>query len=118
MTEVSTIEVEIDGTAFTATLEDNDAARAFAAMLPLDLSMSELNGNEKYCYLDENLPQAASNPGTINAGDVMLFGAECLVLFYGTHSTSYSYTPIARMDDASGLLQAVGAGSVRVRWRA
>lgn len=103
------------GTAsFTATFADNATAAAFKSRLPLTLNMSELNGNEKYFYLPESLPAAASNPGTIQAGDLMLYGSDCLVLFYETFRTSYSYTRIGRIDNPSGLAAALGRGSVSV----
>lgn len=103
------------GTAsFTATFADNATAAAFKSRLPLALNMSELNGNEKYFYLPESLPAAASNPGTIQAGDLMLYGSDCLVLFYETFRTSYSYTRIGRIDNPSGLAAALGRGSVSV----
>ena len=66
---------------FTATLDDNPAAAKLRSMLPLTFDMSELNGNEKYFHLSTRLPTNASNPGTIRAGDLMLWGAESLVLF-------------------------------------
>lgn len=115
---VQSITLTINGTPYTATLEDTEAARALAERLPLplSLSMSELNGNEKYCYLDEDLPTSSSRPGTIQAGDIMLFGSDCLVLFYETFSSGYSYTRIGRIDDPTGLAQAVGSGSVTVAW--
>lgn len=99
---------------FTATFADNATAAAFKSRLPLTLNMSELNGNEKYFYLPESLPAAASNPGTIQAGDLMLYGSDCLVLFYETFRTSYSYTRIGRIDNPSGLAAALGRGSVSV----
>lgn len=103
------------GTAsFTATFAGNATAAAFKSRLPLTLNMSELNGNEKYFYLPESLPAAASNPGTIQAGDLMLYGSDCLVLFYETFRTSYSYTRIGRIDNPSGLAAALGRGSVSV----
>ena len=43
-------------------------------MLPMEFSMSDLNGNEKYAYLDEPLPTNTYNPGRVEAVDVMLFG--------------------------------------------
>lgn len=113
---VQSITLTINGTPYTATLEDTEAARELAERLPLSLSMSELNGNEKYCYLDEDLPTSSSRPGTIQAGDIMLFGSDCLVLFYETFSSGYGYTRIGRIDDPSGLAQAVGSGSVTVAW--
>ena len=38
--------ITIGGKAFGATLSDNPTAAAFKALLPLSVSMSELNGNE------------------------------------------------------------------------
>src|SRR3954471_11901526 len=49
----------------------NEAARAFAAQLPLTLNMPDLNGNEKHAKLPKSLPQRALKPGTIHAGDLM-----------------------------------------------
>lgn len=109
-----TMTLKIGNSTFTATLADNATAQAFAAMLPMNLSMSELNNNEKYVYLDQSLPAQASSPGTIQTGDIMLYGSSCVVLFYKTFSTSYSYTRIGRVDNPDGLAAAVGSGSVTV----
>ena len=99
---------------FTITLTDNAAARAFVAQLPLTLDMSELNGNEKHAELPKALPANASRPGTIRAGDLMLYGDETLVIFYVTFTSSYSYTRLGRVDDPARLAEALGPGSVRV----
>ncbi len=99
---------------FYATAEQNETARAFAARLPLTLGMSELNGNEKYCYLNESLPSSPVRVGQISAGDLMLYGSSCIVLFYESFSTSYSYTRIGSVDDPAGLAQALGGGFVSV----
>lgn len=108
------ITVTAGGRTFTATLADSETARAFAERLPLTLDMSELNGNEKYYYLDGSLPTESGRPGTIHAGDIMLYGSDCLVLFYGTFSTPYSYTRIGAVDNPQGLAEALGGGAVTV----
>lgn len=111
------LNIAAGGRVFPATLEDTPPARAFASLLPLTLRMGELNGNEKYAYLDCDLPTGASRPGTIHAGEMMLYGPNCLVLFYETFSSSYSYTRLGRVDDPAGLAEALGAGDVTVTLR-
>ncbi|MBR3314140.1 MAG: hypothetical protein IKG18_08380 [Atopobiaceae bacterium] len=111
---METITITVNGQNFEAELEDSDLGRAFMAMLPLELDMSELNGNEKYYYLDTLLPSNPSRPGRIEAGDLMLYGSDCVVLFYQSFDTSYSYTRIGRLTNAEGIAEAAGTGSVTV----
>ena len=99
---------------FAFTLADTEAARAFAAMLPLTIDMADLNSNEKHAELPRPLPTSASRPGTIRNGDLMLYGANTLVLFYLTFDSSYSYTRLGRLDDPTGLAQVLGSRDVRV----
>ena len=110
------INVIIGNQTFTATLADSETGRAFAQLLPLTLPMTELNGNEKYHYLGSSLPTESYTPGTIQAGDLMLYGNNCVVLFYETFSSGYSYTRIGSIDDPSGLAAALGSGNVSVRF--
>lgn len=110
------MQLKIGGKTFRATLEDNATARAFLGQLPLSARMTELNGNEKYFRLPVNLPTAESNPGKIEAGDVMLYGRNTLVLFYEAFPTSYSYTRIGRIEDVAGLAAAAGSADVTVTW--
>jgi hypothetical protein len=99
---------------FAVTLADNDAARAFAAQLPLPLDMPDLNGNEKHAKLPKALPASATRPGTIRNGDLMLWGADTLVVFYLTFDSSYSYSRLGRIEDAAALPKVLGRGQVRV----
>lgn len=80
------------------------------------MQMDELNGNEKYHYLDSSLPTDSYRPGTIHAGDIMLYGSSCVVLFYETFASSYSYTRIGQIDNPDGLATAVGNGNVSVKF--
>lgn len=99
---------------FNLSLFDNEAGRAFRALLPLTISMEDVNGNEKFFRLPQNLPADAANPRNIHTGDLMLYGSNGLVLFYKSFSTSYSYTRIGRVDNPSGLETALGSGVVEI----
>ena len=114
---MTTIRVQIGEKAFTARLEDNETARAFAAMLPLKLDMRDLNDNEKVIEFSQKLPGEAANPGMIREGDLMLWSSQSVVLFYKTFPTSYSYARLGRIEDTAGLAEAVGAGPVTVTFR-
>ena len=108
------MKIKIGTRTFTAMLNDNPTVTRLKAMLPLTLDMSELNGNEKYFHFSTDLPADASNPGTIRVGDLMLWEANSLVLFYKTFPTSYSYTKVGRIENPSELSSAVGSGNVKV----
>ena len=80
-------------------LEENSTTSALVKLLPLDITMNDLNKNEKYAYLDESLPTNTYSPKHIEAGDVMLFGDNCLVIFYESFDTSYSYSKIGHINN-------------------
>ena len=108
----SAIVISIAGKKFIAEIEDTVTGKAFVEKLPLTLEMSELNGNEKYCY-GVTLPTAARRYDTIEAGDLMLYGSNCVVLFYDT-AGGYSYTRIGKIKSTNGLASALGKGAVSV----
>lgn len=110
------LKITVGSSIFTATLQRNPTATAFKSLLPMKVNMVELNRNEKYFDLSQDLPVDASNPGTINTGDLMIYGSSTLVLFYKTFSTSYNYTKIGRINNVEGLAAALGSGSVTVKF--
>lgn len=101
--------VKTSGIIFSLQLYDNAAAEAFEELLPLTLTMNELNGNEKFFYFSSEFPITPSNSTALHTGDLMLYGSNCLVLFYQSFSISYSYTPLGRIKDATLLPQALGS---------
>ena len=105
------VKIIIDNKEYTITLQDNKTVNEFINMLPLEIEMNDLNNNEKYTYLDKEFLINSINPKHINKGDVMLFGNNCLVIFYESFDTSYSYTKIGHIDDLPDL----GSGKIKVR---
>ena len=101
---------------FAITLANTNAARAFAAQLPLTLDMAELNGNEKHADLLQALPTEASRPGTIHSGDLLLYGSNTLVVFYKTFRSSYSYTRLGHVNEPAALEQVLGQRSVTIEF--
>ena len=101
--DMKEVKVIINNIEYNINLEDNETTKEFIKMLPQEYTMNELNGNEKYIYLDKSLPTDSYNPNKINKGDIMLFGNNCLVIFYKTFNTNYSYTKIGHIDNLQDL---------------
>jgi hypothetical protein len=111
---MTTINIQIGSKIFTAKLFDNVSSQALMAKMPMTITMSELNGNEKYYTMQKRLPTNSQQVRTITTGDLMLYGSDTLVLFYKNFTTSYSYTRLGYLEDVSGLANALGSGSVQV----
>lgn len=100
---ISSMKITIDNELYIINLEENETVSAFINLLPIEFNMNELNGNEKYYYLDKELPTNSINVKHINKGDVMLYGNNCLVIFYKSFDTTYSYTKIGHIDNLKDL---------------
>lgn len=112
---VTKLKIDVGGQTFTATLEQNDATAALIAMLPVTLSMSDYSGFEKVGSLGANLPTNNAQT-TTQAGDIVLYNGNQIVIFYG--SNSWSYTRLAHVDDLTGWVEALGSGDVTVTFSA
>lgn len=110
--KVSDIKVTINDKTYTLELENNKTVEDFINLLPKEFTMNELNGNEKYIYMDNSLNTNSYNPKHIEKGDIMLFKDNCLVIFYKSFDTSYSYTKIGHIDN----LEDLGNGSITAKF--
>lgn len=110
--KVSSINAIINGKSYKLNLDSNKTTEELVNLLPLELTMNELNGNEKYAYMDNSLFTNLYNPKHIEKGDVMLYGDNCLVIFYKSFDTNYSYTKIGHIDNLDNL----GNGSITVKF--
>ncbi|MCY0970469.1 cyclophilin-like fold protein [Chryseobacterium sp. CY353] len=112
----SKMKITIGTAVFTGTLYNNSSSEALKVMFPLIIKMTELNENEKYFHLAENLPTSSTAHYPIKSGDLMLYGNNTLVLFYKNFTTSYSYTKLGKIDNPAGLSYALGRGNVTVKF--
>ena len=106
--------IQIDNKTFTVIVENNKTVKELYQKLPITLEMSDLNNNEKYCYLDFTLPTDSKSVKNIKKGDVMLFGNSCLVIFYKSFTTSYSYTKIGHIENPANIETALGRKDIKV----
>ncbi len=106
--------LQIGGNIFTARLADTGAARSLARLLeegPLTLELSAYGGFEQVGALGTTLP-ASDSRITTTAGDIVLYQADQIVLFYG--SNTWSYTRLGRVEDLTGWEGALSGDAVTV----
>ena len=111
---VMTMNVQVGDVSFTAALEENDAVSALIEMMeegPVTIEMDDYSGFEKVGPLGTSLP-ASNSQTTTQAGDIVLYQGNQIVMFYG--SNSWSYTRIGHITDLTGWEEALGSGSVTV----
>ncbi len=108
------VSIRVNGKVFSAKMYQTKTTEVFMQKLPLSITMNELNGNEKYYYFSENFPTESQKVSQIHAGDLKLYGSSCLVLFYKSFSTLYSYTSLGYVENPEDLAEALGTGSVHV----
>ena len=112
--ELKSVLFQIDETTVPIRFADNETAMALQKRLPLTMQMKELNGNEKFHYVPFSLPTNPKNVGTVQAGDLMLYESDCLVLFYETFQTDIPYTRIGWVEP-NRLPELLSADTVRVQ---
>ena len=106
--------VQVGGSTFTATLEENTAVDALVEMMeqePVTIQMSDYSGFEKVGPLGTSLP-TSNQQTTTQAGDIVLYQGNQIVMFYG--SNSWSYTRLGHIGDLTGWEEALGGGDVTV----
>ena len=103
---------------FTAVFYNNDSAKSVFDMLPFTLDMADMNQNEKFYYFNKSLPINFNRIERIDEGDIMLYGSDCLVLFYESFSTRYTYTPLGYIENTDKLKESLGKGNITVTFSA
>ncbi|MCC8046134.1 MAG: hypothetical protein LIP12_11660 [Clostridiales bacterium] len=106
--------VQVGSSTFIATLESNEAVNALVEMMEsgsITIRMSDYAGFEKVGALGTSLP-ASDSQTTTQAGDIVLYSSNQIVIFYG--SNSWAYTRLGHIDDLTGWEDALGSSDVEV----
>ncbi len=112
------INITIESKTMPVNLVDNEATRTLVAALqqsPITYEADDYGGFEKVGSLGRSLP-TSNQQITTEAGDVILYSGNQIVLFYG--SNSWSYTRLGRieyqsLDELKAFLKA-GQGRISV----
>lgn len=99
---------------FAVALENNDAANALMELLQngsVTISLNDYGGFEKVGALGTDLT-ADDAYTTTQAGDIVLYQGNQIVIFYG--SNSWSYTRLGKINETEDLQAALGKGTVSV----
>lgn len=97
--EMKTLTMKIDGTAVAVDWEENGSVTALAELVkdkPLTVQMSMYGGFEQVGSLGKSLPRNDVQT-TTQAGDIVLYSGNQIVVFYG--SNSWAYTRLGHISD-------------------
>ena len=108
--------MKIDDEIVTVAWEDNEAVAALMENLreqPLSIQMSMYGGFEQVGSLGTNLPRDDKQT-TTQAGDIVLYSGNQMVVFYG--SNSWAYTKLGKITDKSAkeLKELLGSKDVTI----
>lgn len=106
--------ITIKNKKYEAVLYDNSTVRELINNFPISITMSDLNGNEKYYNFSKSFSTSSKNVANINKGDIMLFGDNCLVIFYKSFSTHYKYTKLGYIKNTEDLESYFGKGDISI----
>lgn len=108
------LQLYIDGTPVTVAWEDNtsvDALKELAAFAPLVIRMSMYGGFEQVGPIGSRLPRDDVDTRT-QAGDIVLYSGNQIVVFYGTNSWAYTRLGHITDHDAAGMAELLSHGDV------
>ena len=106
--------ITIKNKKYEAILYDNSTTKELIKKFPITITMSDLNGNEKYYNFSKSFSTSSENVANINKGDIMLFGDNCLVIFYKSFSTRYRYTKLGYIRNLEDLENSLGKGDIEI----
>ena len=112
------INIKVSGKTVTAKLMDNPTARDFASLLPLNMSMKDLFGREKFSHLQKALSENGPRTNTYEVGDIAYWSPAHDVAIYYQHDgesiPSPDVIPIAKISSGTELFNVPGSVKVTI----
>ena len=110
------LQMKIGDTGVTVDWEENESVEALKELCrngPLTIQMSMYGGFEQVGAIGQSLPRNDSQT-TTQAGDIVLYSGNQIVVFYG--SNSWAYTRLGRVTDKSAqeMAELLGNGDVTI----
>jgi hypothetical protein len=106
--QVSTMKIRMDleGTAITATLVDNETSRDFVSLLPLTLTLTDYAGTEKISDLPRRLStEGAPHGSDPSVGDIAYYASwGNLAIFYRDFGYSRGLIQLGKIDSGVEVL--------------
>ncbi|WP_288823790.1 cyclophilin-like fold protein [uncultured Paraburkholderia sp.] len=111
------ISMDIEGTTITATLENSEAARDFASLLPLSLTLEDYASTEKISDLPRRLSTAGAPSGiTPRVGDVTYYAPwGNLAIFHKDFHYANGLVKVGTLDSGIGIMRRPGPLKVTIR---
>ena len=116
MQEMRTMKLKIDNADVAVDWEDNESVAALKTLVaenPLTIRLSMYGGFEQVGSLGTNLPRDDVQT-TTQAGDIVLYSGNQIVLFYGSNSWAYTKLGHITDQDASGMAGLLSNGNVTI----
>ena len=109
------LKILVNDTTFTATLEENSSAKAFAEFLAqgdMTLDMHDYGSFEKVADLPRSFPRNDTQIDT-DAGDIILYQGNSITIYYDKNS--WNFTRLGKIDNVNKkrLQQILGKGNVK-----
>ena len=111
-----TLSLRIGDTPVSVEWEKNDSVEALRELTresPLTIPLSMFGGFEQVGSIGQDLPRDDEQT-TTNAGDIVLYSGNQIVIFYGSNSWAYTRLGHITDQDAAGMQSLLGQGDVSI----
>ncbi len=111
------VSLQVGTNVFSVELAKTDAANQLRQRFPLTLTMDKHYVVDRHVDLDFNLPTISIPAGTVEIGEFFLLQPNRLILSLHLSQRAGFMTPIGKVENIDGFVEAIGEGSVEMTFR-